>query len=324
MTAPVWLEGALNGPWSRTRQPNMPLTADEIVEAALACAGEGASIIHFHAYDPVTGRQRDDFELYAPIIERIRSRADVICYGTLPFAGSVDSKKSSPDKAEDDVLVVNGKDILVGSVDSPNALKPDQRFAAVDRMVRAGLIEWSVVDPGSTNISHYGDIAAGKEGFVYANPENHVRYGLELAQQHRITPSYAIYEPGFMRLGAALHRAYPGAPVPIYRLMFSDGIAFGFPPETWALDAYLKLLEIEQPGAPWMVAGLDVELGPLIDAAVARGGHVRVGLEDAPLGGRTTADNRTLAQQARQRIEAAGASLATAKQVRERLSTSTQ
>ena len=297
MTAPVWLEVALNGPWSRTRQPNMPLTADEIVEAALACAGEGASIIHFHAYDPVTGRQRDDFELYAPIIERIRSRADVICYGTLPFAGSVDS---------------------------PNALKPDQRFAAVDRMVRAGLIEWSVVDPGSTNISHYGDIAAGKEGFVYANPENHVRYGLELAQQHRITPSYAIYEPGFMRLGAALHRAYPGAPVPIYRLMFSDGIAFGFPPETWALDAYLKLLEIEQPGAPWMVAGLDVELGPLIDAAVARGGHVRVGLEDAPLGGRTTADNRTLAQQARERIEAAGASLATAKQVRERLSTSTQ
>jgi 3-keto-5-aminohexanoate cleavage enzyme len=291
-TQPVWLEVALNGPWSRTRQPNIPLTADEIVEAALACAGEGASIIHFHAYDPVTGRQRDDVELYAPIIERIRARADVICYGTLPFAGSIDA---------------------------PGSLTPKQRFSAVDKLVRAGLIEWSVVDPGSTNISHHIDIAAGKEGFVYANPESHVRYGLALAQQHRITPSYAIYEPGFMRLGAALHRAYPGAPVPIYRLMFSDGIAFGFPPETWALDAYLKLLEIEQPGAPWMVAGLDVELGALIDAAVARGGHVRVGLEDAPLG-RTTADNRTLAQQARQRIEAAGASLATAQQVRDRLS----
>mgnify|MGYP003347199955 CR=1 FL=1 len=53
MSLPTWLEVAINGPWSRTRQPNIPVTADEIVEAALACAGEGASIIHFHAYDPV-------------------------------------------------------------------------------------------------------------------------------------------------------------------------------------------------------------------------------------------------------------------------------
>lgn len=290
MKDPTWLEVALNGPWSRSRQPNIPVRADEIVEAALACAGEGASIIHFHAYDPATGRQRDDYEIYAPIIERIRSRADVICYGTLPFAGSVDA---------------------------PSPLTPAQRFAAVDKLVRAGLIEWSVVDPGSTNISHYADIAAGKAGFVYANPEAHVRYGLALAQQHRITPSYAIYEPGFMRLGAALHRAYPGAPVPIYRLMFSQHIAFGFPPTDWALDAYLRLLALEQPGAPWMVAGLGVELGELMEQAVARGGHVRVGLEDAPMG--CTLDNRSLAQQARQRIEQAGGKLATAAQVRERL-----
>ena len=290
MKETTWLEVALNGPWSRSRQPNIPITADEIVEATVACAGEGASVIHFHAYDPATGRQRDDYEIYAPIIERIRSRADVICYGTLPFAGSVDA---------------------------PNPLTPAQRFGAVDKLVRAGLIEWSVVDPGSTNISHYADIATGKEGFVYANPENHIRHGLRLAQQHRITPSYAIYEPGFMRLGAALHRAYPGAPVPIYRLMFSQHIAFGFPPTDWALDAYLRLLELEQPGAPWMVAGLGVELGALMETAVERGGHVRVGLEDAPMG--CTEDNRALVQEARRRIEQAGGKLANATQVRERL-----
>lgn len=289
----VWLEVALNGPWSRTRQPNIPITADEIVEAAVACAGEGASIIHFHAYDPATGRQRDDFEIYAPIIERIRARADVICYGTLPFAGSIDS---------------------------PHALGAVERFAAVEKLVRAGLIEWSVVDPGSTHITHLSDIAVGKEGFVYANPESHIRHGLALAQQHRITPSYAIYEPGFMRLGAALHRAYPGAPTPIYRLMFSNGIAFGFPPQVWALDAYLQLLQAEHPGAPWMVAGLDVELGPLLEAAVERGGHVRVGLEDARLG-LESGDNLKLVRDARRRIEAGGAKLASAAQVRLRLST---
>ena len=35
------------------------------------------------------------------------------------FAGTVTSKKSSPDKAEDDVLVVNGKEILVVSAKTP-------------------------------------------------------------------------------------------------------------------------------------------------------------------------------------------------------------
>src|SRR5258708_14977639 len=38
------------------------------------------------------------------------------------FNGTVSSKKSAPDKAEDDVLVVNGKDIHVVSAKSPAEL----------------------------------------------------------------------------------------------------------------------------------------------------------------------------------------------------------
>ena len=287
MNEPTWLEVALNGPWSRARQPKIPVLADEIVADAIQCAEAGAAILHFHAYDPVSGRQRDDYEIYAPIIERIRTKVDVICYPTVPFAGSTDA---------------------------PNPLTAAQRFSAVEKLVEAGLIEWSVVDPGSTNISHYVDIAEGEEGFIYANPESHVRYGLSLAQKYKITPSYAIYEPGFMRLGAALHRAYPGAPVPIYRLMFSEYIAFGFPPIDWALEAYLKLLAQEAPKAPWMVAGLGVEIQPLIEAVVKQGGHVRVGLEDAPMGCIT--ENLALAQEAALRITKAGGCLATAAEVR--------
>jgi 3-keto-5-aminohexanoate cleavage enzyme len=290
ITEPAWLEIALNGPWSPERQPGIPVLADQIVEEALACADEGAAIIHFHAYDPVTRRQRDDYEIYAPIIERIRARADVICYGTLPF---------------------------VGSVDSPNSLTPEQRFSAVARLVEAKLVEWTVVDPGSTNFADFDDIRAGRPGFVYANPESHIRHGLELAQRHGVTPSYAIYEPGFMRLGAALHRTYPGAPTPIYRLMFSQHFTFSFPPEPWALDAYLRLLEQEHPGAPWMVAGLGVEIQPLIETAVRRGGHVRVGLEDAPM--RYSVGNLAQVKDARRRIESAGATLADAGAVRARL-----
>jgi 3-keto-5-aminohexanoate cleavage enzyme len=290
MKNPVWLEVALNGPWSRERQPAIPVHADEIVEDAIACAAEGASIIHFHPYDPATGRQRDDYEIYAPIIERIRARVDVICYGTLPFAGDVDAK---------------------------DALSPDKRYAAVEKLATAGLIEWSVVDPGSTNISTRKDVASGKQGFVYANPESHIRHGLDLCHRHKLTPSYAIYEPGFMRLGAALRRTVSGLTLPVYRLMFSDNFTFGFPPEEWALEAYVRLLGIEEPNAQWMVAGLGVQIDPLVDFAVTHGGHIRVGLEDAPLGHPIL--NVEQVRAARARIERNGGTPATAAQVRERL-----
>ena len=38
------------------------------------------------------------------------------------FNGQVSSKKSSPDKAEDDVIVVNGSEILVVSAKDPSGL----------------------------------------------------------------------------------------------------------------------------------------------------------------------------------------------------------
>ena len=97
-------------------------------------------------------------------------------------------------------------------------------------------------------------------------------------------PSYAIYEPGCLRLGAATAAAMPKVPTPIYRFMFADEFCFGFPPKPAYLEAHLSLLAELARGAPWMVAGLGVDIRPLIALAVERGGHIRVGLEDRPWG----------------------------------------
>ena len=121
-----------------------------------------------------------------------------------------------------------------------------------------------------------------------------------------------------MRLGAALARETPGVPQPIYRLMFSQGFRFGFPPAEYALDAYLRLLAEEAPGAPWMVAGLAVDVLGLAQAAVERGGHLRVGLEDAPLG--SPRSNLEWVRAGRRAIERAGGKLASAAEVRAALS----
>ncbi len=141
-----------------------------------------------------------------------------------------------------------------------------------------------------------------------------MRRGLELAKAYQFHPGYAIYEPAFLRLGAALERAYPGVPQPIYRFMFSTGFSFGFPPESIGLDANLHLLAREAAHAPWMIAGLDVDILPLVEYAVQRGGHVRVGLEDAPLGTSTT--NLQWVDAAVMRINAAGGMLASANDIR--------
>jgi 3-keto-5-aminohexanoate cleavage enzyme len=287
VTATIWLEAALNGPWSRDLQPNIPITVEEIVADGIACARAGAAIIHLHAYDETTGRQRDDADTYARIIEGIRAREDVIVYPTLPFAGG-------PDAAQ--------------------RMSADQRFAAVEELAKRGLLEWAVVDPGSVNIAHYDRLPGGQEGFVCLNPERHIRHGLTLAGRHDFHASSAIYEPGFLRMGAALYRLHPEAPTPIYRLMFSEGFAFGFPPKDYGLEAYRRLLDQEAPGAPWMIAGLAVNICPLIPAAIAAGGHVRVGLEDAPLGTETT--NLIWIEQAASAIENAGGRLATSADVR--------
>ena len=89
MAAKTWLEVAVNGPWSRRLQPLIPIKVSEIVEDALAAVGEGAAIIHVHPYDEETGRQRDDWRIYARIIEGIRAKtfgslAGVIAPGARP------------------------------------------------------------------------------------------------------------------------------------------------------------------------------------------------------------------------------------------------
>jgi uncharacterized protein (DUF849 family) len=101
--------------------------------------------------------------------------------------------------------------------------------------------------------------------------------------------------------------------------MFSETFAFGFPPRAYALAAHLTLLEDAMPSAPWMIAALSADVRPLIGETVARGGHVRVGLEDAPLG--TTMGNLAWVEEAVRLVREAGAEPATGADVRLALAT---
>jgi uncharacterized protein (DUF849 family) len=281
----TWIEVALNGPWGRERQPGIPISADEVISDGLAAADAGAAIVHIHAYDASTGHQRDEWETYARIIEGIKSKAEVIVYPTIPLAGS-------------DYAATNA----------------ERRFAHTAELAKRGLIEWTVVDPGSASFVRFDEIQTPSAAFIYQNPLADIREGLRIAREHHVRPGFAIYEPGFTRLGAALAQGVSNLPTPVYRFMFSDEFAWGFPPRAVHLDAHLQLLSSLAPTAPWMVAGLGVDIRPLIEAAVTRGGHVRVGLEDAPWG--TPLTNRQWVEEAARIIRSAGGEPASAAQVR--------
>lgn len=283
----VCIEVALNGPWTRRVQPTMPESPEEIVAAAVACAHAGASVVHFHAYDVATGEQTTDLGLVTDIIERIRREVDVIVYPAIRYMSNAES-------IADDA--------------------GPKRYAHLETMAARGIAEWLIVDPGSTNLVSYRDIELRRKALVDINTPAAIRYALEVAAKHKLHPGFAIYEPGYLRLASALCRGMPEVPPAMYRFMFTEQLTFGFQPRHYALETYLTMLAEEAPQAPWMIAGLGVDIRPLIPLAARRGGHVRVGIEDCPLGSVTT--NLALVEEARAAIEEQGAGVATPAQVR--------
>ncbi|MBU6472579.1 MAG: 3-keto-5-aminohexanoate cleavage protein, partial [Alphaproteobacteria bacterium] len=59
---------------TREQNPALPITPEEIAEAALAAAEEGAAIAHIHVRDPKTGKPSMELEYYRDAVERIRAR----------------------------------------------------------------------------------------------------------------------------------------------------------------------------------------------------------------------------------------------------------
>jgi 3,5-dioxohexanoate:acetyl-CoA acetone transferase len=67
--------GAIHTP---TMTPHLPITADEIAQAALGAHEAGAAIVHLHARDPVDGRPDQRPEAFEPFLKKIKQNSDVV------------------------------------------------------------------------------------------------------------------------------------------------------------------------------------------------------------------------------------------------------
>ena len=136
-----------------------------------------------------------------------------------------------------------------------------------------------MIDPGSVNLG---------TSFAYVNAGSDIEHQWQLCDQHGLVPGMSIFEPGFLRAALAYWRAGKLPPGTMLRFYFGEGaeaeadggFTFGLTPTERALDAYLELLG-DCP-LPWSVTvvGGDLFATDLPELALARGGHLRVGLED--------------------------------------------
>ncbi len=67
--------GAIHTP---SMTPYLPITADQIADAALGANDAGAAIVHLHARDPVDGRPDQRPEAFEPFLKKIKARSNVV------------------------------------------------------------------------------------------------------------------------------------------------------------------------------------------------------------------------------------------------------
>jgi uncharacterized protein (DUF849 family) len=67
--------GAIHTP---TMSPHLPITPEEIAQAAIGAAQAGAAIVHLHAREPKDGRPTQDPAMFMRFLPQIRAASDVV------------------------------------------------------------------------------------------------------------------------------------------------------------------------------------------------------------------------------------------------------
>src|SRR5689334_8315669 len=69
------ITGSIHTP---SMSPHLPVTPDQIADAAIGAAKAGAAILHLHARDPQTGRPTQSPEVFKQFLPAIRQGCDGI------------------------------------------------------------------------------------------------------------------------------------------------------------------------------------------------------------------------------------------------------
>jgi uncharacterized protein (DUF849 family) len=245
--------GAIHVP---TMSQHLPITPEEIADAAVDAADAGASIVHLHVRDPVTGEPVNDLNLFREVIAQIHARSDVIIQpttGGAPTSAVVDRIKVVPE-FEPEMASCNMGSINFGLY--PIARKYD-----------SFLHDWE------------RDYLESTRDLVFRNSFEELESVLQTFDEHDTVPELECYDVGHLyNVRHMMDRDLIHAPV---HLQFVMGILGGIGADAENLSHMVRVSEkLFGDQYSFSVIGAGRSEYKRAVQSLDLGGHVRVGLED--------------------------------------------
>jgi len=230
------------------KHPAIPITPQQIAEAAIEAGNAGAAIAHMHVREPEDGRPSRRADLYAEVVSRIKdSGSDIIVNLTAGMGGDLqvpDDNPTQPGPMSD----------LVSSL---------ERLAHVEEL----LPEICTLDCGTLNFGD-GDL-------IYIGTPDMLRKGAKRIQELGVKPELECFDTGHVWVASKLHEEGLIDDQPLFQLCL--GIPYGAP----ATPEMMMTMRNHLPkNAIWAAFAIGRNQMPMVAQAMLLGGHVRVGLED--------------------------------------------
>ena len=268
--------------------PHIGYTPEEIANDAIATCKAGAALIHFHVRKP-DGEWCQDVPYYAEVYKRVRSALGANAPLMWPtFPGGKDASVRYSHFVE---------------LSRDPATKPDLGAA----------------DMGSVNLGMWDAKAKTLRGNTYQNSFDTLRDTLKLMKECGLKrPTLQIFDATFLRTTLIfLEQGLLTEPLLIKFYLGGPEQPFGLPPTIESLQAYTQLLKGVR--AFWFASCFGGDVLKLAPAAVAMGGHIRLGLEDHQYTNEGKLSNPQLVERAVQIVKAMGQEVATPQDARKML-----
>ena len=277
--------------------PHLPVTAEEIAQAAIGAAEAGAAIVHLHARDPADGRPDQSPERFAPFLKVIKQRTNCVVNITTGGAATMTIEERLRPCAtfKPEVASLN-----MGSMN----------FGLYPMLARYKTFQHDWEQPyleGSRD-RVFKNTFADIERILTTCADNGTRFEIE------------CYDIGHLyTLKHFVDRGLVKPPFFVQSVFGILGGIGGHPEDVMHMRRTADRLFGED--YRWSVLGAGRNQTAIAAQAVALGGHVRVGLEDSLwIGpGRLAASNAEQVAKAKRLIEEMGLEIATPDDAREML-----
>lgn len=270
------------------KHPAIPVTPEQIANAALEAADAGAAVVHCHVRNVKTGKGARNVEYYEEVVERIRGKNKSVIINLTAGMGG---------------------DLEIGPGETPRSFNEANTdlVGPVERLAHVVKIrpEICTLDCGSLNF--------GDGNTLVVQTPSQLREQAKLIQSYGVKPEMEIFDSGNLWFAKQLVAEGLIDDPPLFQLCL--GIPWGAPGNTQTM-AY-QVGELPK-NAIWAAFGIGRNQMPMVAQAVILGGHVRIGLEDnLYLEKGVYASNGSLTERAVKIIELIGSKVASPDEARD-------